>query len=360
MTLSANFNAASTFGNYFPDNFTATQQTSAYVVPQNVTALFNTWKGEKDSSGTANKDKQFFLSPSGSTYKLSSASGSSALPDGAIPVSLDVAYAIQKKELSLTDWSMARMGDDFRRSNAMAGVNSILLNIPEADMGDALNSQDDVELMIKSLKKSSNELKSAFQLDGKTDIRDMARLLGVTAAALGDAMQAFSLFQAQAATLETGGSSDTTSDNFNELATSSYQALIQNFAAELEAAQAAFSAMAAAGTGSGSVQNTLKVGSAAMTSVLGAAADVAFMALYGNPSDVQQTSDGNVLDTASAAARQNQINTVEKALIGALEDPETKEGLVQAMKANAEALGSGRTGRLPGRCGRFDDPVDVE
>ena len=56
------------------------------------------------------------------------------------------------------------------------------------------------------------------------------------------------------------------------------KAVLSNFASNCPNWWAG-SAMAAAGTGSGSVQNTLKVGSAAMTSVLGAAADVAFIVL---------------------------------------------------------------------------------
>ena len=80
---------------------------NTYTAPQG--SAFTAWKGSATDSNS-NQNKKFYLIESGSTYKLGSVTGSNtALPTGAKPVDLNVAYAIDSKELSLTDWVMARM-----------------------------------------------------------------------------------------------------------------------------------------------------------------------------------------------------------------------------------------------------------
>ena len=60
----------------------------------------------------------------------------------------------------------------------------------------------------------------------------------------------------------------------------------------------------------------------------------------GFDAEVQQTSDGNVLETAAAAARAAQITQVRDALLAILNDPALIDSLVEAMMSSAETLGT--------------------
>lgn len=344
MALSASTNTAAAVANYFTDNYTALLQAGTaapppitYLVPQTQAQAFNDWK-------EANKNEKFYVIGSGSTYKLSSVSGSSSLPQGAKPVDLNVAYAIQAKELTLSDWVMGRMADEIRRSLDLNSTASALTIAPEVDVNTDFSSmtQADLQLMLQRLVKLSSNLKQAVDISNVSDKRLAAAVLGLATQQLTEAIGQQSMFQGQAGTLE---KSDGTDSNFNETVLKALDLMVKNFSAELEAAQAAMGSLPAGSAGKVTVGGITQSVSDALAQRLRAAADVALLAtsaeeLFGRVSDVQQTSDGNVLETAAASAKQDQIAAVRQVLVNALTEPGMQDALVDAMFASAESLGT--------------------
>jgi hypothetical protein len=199
MSLSANTNVASTVANYFSDNYTALLQAGTAVPPSYTapaTQAFSDWK-------SANAGKQFYLEKSGDSYKLGSVSGNDALPDGAEAIELDVAYAIEAKELSLTDWVLARMMDEIRQSITVGSFSSALSSAPGATLNFDLSSmsQSDLEQLLKRLEQVRGDLQTAGALGAAADNQSSAAKLGLAAAQLGEAMAQQTLFQEEAATL---------------------------------------------------------------------------------------------------------------------------------------------------------------
>lgn len=341
MGLSASTNVAAAIANFFPDNYTALLQAGAaappagtYIAPQ--TQAFADWKA-------ANQNKQFYLIESGSTYKLGSVTGTStALPTGAKPVDLNVAYAIESKEFSLTDWVMGRVADEIRRALTLEATASALLALPEVDMNTDFSSmsQADLQLMLQRLVTVSKVLKQAMALDDK---QFGASALGLAVSRLAEAIDQQALFLAQAETLQTDGNAKT--DDFNEMATAALELLVQTFSEAVAAAQTALKALNASGTSTATLGSVVQTVSTALAQRLRAAADLVLLAtaaeeLFGQPSDVQSTSDGNVLQTAAAEARALQIAAVRMVLVSVLQDPGLQQALVDAMFASAEALGT--------------------
>ena len=203
MSLSANTNVASTVANYFSDNYTALLQAgtavpaTAYTAP--ATQAFADWK-------LANNDKKFFLEKSGESYKLGSVTGNTSIPQGAEAVDLNVAYAIESKEMTLVDWMMAKIGDEMRRDNALQAFGSVLSFAPEADVNfdPSSMSQADLQQLLKRLSRASDDLKATTALGDAADRQSAAAMLGLSATLLGAAMEQQALFQEEAATLSTG------------------------------------------------------------------------------------------------------------------------------------------------------------
>lgn len=348
MALSANTQVAAAVANYFTDNYTALLQAgtavppaTTYLVPQAQVDAFNTWKNTD-----GNKDKQFYLIGSGSTYKLGSVTGSNtALPTGAKPVDLNVAYAIEAKELSLTDWSMGRMAEEIRRSLTLEATASALSSVPEVDVNTDLSSmsQADLQLMLQRLVALSKDLKQSVILNEK---QSGAAVLGLAAARLAEAIDQQALFQTEAATLQTASGEDATkTDDFNEITKAALDLMVQSFKAESEAAQAALKALPATGKGAATLNSVTQTVSTALAQRLRAAADVALLAtaaeaLFGKIAEVQQTPDANVLETAASDAKQAQSLAVRQVLVSALADPGMQEALVDAMFSSAETLGT--------------------
>ncbi|MGA0806564.1 MAG: hypothetical protein ACO3PV_08630 [Pseudohongiellaceae bacterium] len=199
MALSANTNVASTVANYFSDNYTALLQAGT-AVPPSYTApastAFNDWK-------TANAGKQYYLEKSGDTFKLGSVSGNDALPDGAEAIELDVAYAIEAKELSLTDWVLARMMDEIRQSITVGSFSSALSSAPGASVNfdPSTMSQSDLEQLLKRLEQVRGDLQTAMAVSDASDKQSSAAKLGLASSQLGAALAQQALFQEEAATL---------------------------------------------------------------------------------------------------------------------------------------------------------------
>jgi len=203
MTLSANTNVASTVANYFNDNYTALLQAgttvpgSAYAAP--ATQAFADWK-------IANADRKFYLEKSGESYKLASVSGGDRLPEGTEAVDLNVAYAIESKEMTLVDWMMAKIGEEIRQANSAQAFGSLLTFVPEADLNFDPSSMDQADLasLLKRLNRANSDLKTAASLGDISDQKVSTAALGLTASLLGAAMEQQRLFEEEAATLTTG------------------------------------------------------------------------------------------------------------------------------------------------------------
>lgn len=349
MALSANTNVAAAVANYFTDNYTALLQAGTAVPPPGTyiaPSIPASWM-------TANQDKQFYLIGSGSTYKLGSVTGSSTpLPAGAKPVDLNVAYAIDTKEFSLTDWVMGRVADEIRRSLALDATASALSTVPGVDVSSDFSSmsQADLQLMLQRLVTLSKDLRQSVTLGNAADRQKAASVLGLAADRLSEAIDRQALFQAQAATLQTSSEEQASeTDDFNETVQASLDLLVQNFTAEMEAAQSALKTLPVSTTGTATLSSVTQSVSTALAARLRAAADLALLAtsaeeLFGKAAEVQQSSDGNVLETAAASARQGQVAAVRQVLVDALKESALQDALVDAMFASAETLG---TSELP-------------
>lgn len=200
MSLSANTNVASTVANYFSDNYQALLQAgtavpaTAYTAP--ATQAFADWK-------VANNDKKFFLEKSGESYKLGSVTGNASIPQGAEAVDLNVAYAIESKEMTLVDWMMAKIGDEIRRETALQAFGSLLSLAPEADLSfdTSSMSQADLTQLLRRLSKASDDLRTTTALGNAAERQSAAAKLGLSATLLGAAMEQQALFGQEAATL---------------------------------------------------------------------------------------------------------------------------------------------------------------
>jgi hypothetical protein len=367
MALSANTNVAAAVANYFVDNFVALQQAgtanTAYIPPQTASyqAAFDEWKSN-------NADKKFYLIGSGTSYKLASVSGNQALPDGAVPVDLNVAYAIESKELSLTDWVLARVADEIRQSGTLSSANRALTSAPEADVKFDLStmSQADLQQLLQRLVRVSKDLQSAVALGNAQDRQIVAAALGLAANRLAQAIEQQKLFMDsvgdvdtsdEQAALDAASTPEEAADaqkaldeaNANAVAAAALQTMVESFSANLQAAQFAFLQMASTGTGNATMSSVTSAVTTALTTRLRAAADLVMLAtsaeaLFSQEALTQQTSDGNVLQTASASARQAQLDAVKKVLVDLLNDPTMKAAIIEAMKSSAEALGTSNIG----------------
>mgnify|MGYP003341885764 FL=1 len=140
-----------------------------------------------------------FRSGTGASYKLASVSGNDKLPDGAVPVDLNVAYAIQQKEMTLIDWVMARLADEFRRDSSSAALGKALFATPESNVSfDSSMSQADLFVTLKRLASISNTLRSTLQQGESADRAVAALAISVVAGKLQDAIAQLALFQADA------------------------------------------------------------------------------------------------------------------------------------------------------------------
>lgn len=344
MSLSANTSVAATVANYFNDNWTALQQAgtavppaSTYIAPQ--TQAFNDWKA-------SNQDKQFYLIGSGATYKLASVSGKDAsLPDGAIAVDLNVAYGIESKEMSLTDWILARAADEIRRSLALGSTASALSSSPEVDLNTDFSSlsQADLQDLLRRLVTLSQDLKTAVDQGSVADRLRVAATLGLSASRLAEAIEQQKLFGQEAATLDAASGSGDAS--FNDEVKAALDLMVETFTAEMAIAQAAFNALPPSERGTATLSSVTQSVTLALADRLKAAADLAMLAtspqaMFGAAGVVQETSDANVLKTAADTGRQAQIAAVRAVLVEALKAPDLQNALVDAMFASAESLGT--------------------
>jgi hypothetical protein len=84
---------------------------------------------------------------------------------------------------------------------------------------------------------------------------------------------------------------------------------------------------------------------AGLETTLQSAADIALMdfsyaSRYGSELDYQQTNDGLLVQTQGGATRQQQADFVAEQLRAALTEPGFRQGLIDAMSQNAQALGT--------------------
>lgn len=256
---------------------------------------------------------------------------------------MNVAYAIESKEMTLVDWMMAKIGDEIRRDNALQASGSLLSFAPEADVNfdPSSMSQADLTQLLKRLSKASDDLRTTNALSDATGRQSAAAALGLSASRLGAAMEQQALFQEEAATLTTGGEG---ADNFNEVLSAAYAQLVAGLTADLEAAKLAYEQTAASTVSSATLSGLTNAAGSALNSRLKSAAD---LALLTNPNvslfsalDVQETDDGYVVNTSAMSSRDAQKAAVRAALEEALNDPALLTALADAMAANADNLGT--------------------
>ena len=270
--------------------------------------------------------------------------------------------------------------------NSSAALGKALFATPESDVSfDSSMSQADLFVTLKRLASISNTLRSTLQQGESADRAVAALAISVVAGKLQDAIAQLALFQADAensnlperkalkdaqdnlAQLQSSGSTAQqisaaqqavddaqkaldAADSFNTVASKALQDLVGSLQGGVAAAITALNQISGGttatteGSGAGTLAGTLQLVADALLARLRAAADLVLLAvaaeqIFGQAGINQQTSDGNVLQTAAYAAGAPPNDAVRKVLVELLKDPATLNALVDAIKSNAEALG---------------------
>jgi hypothetical protein len=346
---------ASQLAPYFSNNYQALLQSSAAQLP--ITPLApDAWKQTVNATGSTNANTRFFLKQDGTLTKQATSATSEegwAPPDNSVEIDLNVAHGIEAAGLSPTDWLMQRMADEFRLNATVNLGGSVLTQLPEPEMDVDFNSLDTASLVrllnMLTGRARDNQRESAIgnaQDRGRTMI-GLSMNLGLTSQALTNALELQAAYQSNA-TVNSGVESLLSGqDNAarDTLVSTALQGLLNAKSNELEGARLAFRATATANAEPNVVRNMTRMVTAGLETTLQSAADIALMdfsyaSRYGSELDYQQTNDGLLVQTQGGATRQQQADFVAEQLRAALTEPGFRQGLIDAMSQNAQALGT--------------------
>lgn len=339
---------ASQIANYFSSNYEALLQSSAAQPPA---PLLSTAPGSW-LQDPANANKRFFLSSNGSITRLSntaSASEVAAAQANAVEVDADVAYSIENTGLSAVDWMMRRLADEFRLNESLDRVGSALTQTPEPEMNIDLSSLDTASL-VRMLNMLLGRARSAQQdtaAEGLRGQQNTARLLGLSVQNLSNAVELQLAYQSNSTVAGAAGSllSGEASSQRENITSQAMNRLVGNKTSELEGARMAFNQSAAGRLGNDrKLSRAVDITSRALDASLQGAADIALMQnpelqRFGSALDLQQTNDGLVVRTQSGQSRELQTQYVQQALTAALQDPQFRQDLIDALASQADALG---------------------
>jgi hypothetical protein len=333
-------NVPSTVANYFSDEFQALMQSGGVAPP---TAYTPPPSQSLTDFKAANANKQFFLSPQGSSYRLDSVTQGEPTPESAVLVDMNVAYGISSAQFSLTDWMMARIGNEIRDRAELERFGPSLSTAPKISLSYDMNnlSSDDLLRLLKSLATASRDGVAESNAGARTAQLDQ---LGLTTDMLSQALEMQEAFAEQAGLtgLPTGSGNDF--EDGVELALAN---LVANLTAELEAQTLAYN-------------DEFRTSAATTNELAGGLATASFNALLkrlqvaadliqlqglaiasvgsGSELDVQMSGAGPVLLTAAASGRQAATAALRASLAEVLDDPALPTRLADALAQNADAL----------------------
>jgi hypothetical protein len=356
MALQAQTGISSTAAQYFSSNYQALLQSSA-VAPSNFVA-----PGMPADYGT---NKYYYLSLNNGRYDLreqaktrdDSGNVRAFSPSQASDIQVDaaVAYSISTGGVSPTDWLMARIADEFRLKQTAADFGPLLSKSPEPEMNiDFSNlSAADLTRMLNILVGRGRQVQSdSKEQNAKASQSDRINLLGMTAANLHNAIELQSGFNSNltigSSSLKADVGSLLTGDRsayVDNIASAAIEGIVAGKTSDLEAARLLFSQSPAASVSSTKLNNLAKVVTRGLDTNLQRAADIVLtlnpdISAFGSDLDYNQTQNGMVVKKAETMGREAQIAYVKEQLKQTLADPALKNNLVDAMAADADALGT--------------------
>ena len=356
MALQAQTGISSTAAQYFSSNYQALLQSSA-VAPSNFVA-----PGMPADYGT---NKYYYLSLNNGRYDLreqaktrdDSGNVRAFSPSQASDIQVDaaVAYSISTGGVSPTDWLMARIADEFRLKQTAVDFGPLLSKSPEPEMNiDFSNlSAADLTRMLNILVGRGRQVQSdSKEQNTKASQSDRINLLGMTAANLHNAIELQSGFNTNltigSSSLKADVGSLLTGDRsayVDNIASAAIEGIVAGKTSDLEAARLLFNQSPAASVSSTKLNNLAKVVTRGLDTNLQRAADIVLtlnpdISAFGSDLDYNQTKNGMVVKKAETMGREAQIANVKEQLKQTLADPALKNNLVDAMAADADALGT--------------------
>ncbi len=343
---------AASIADYFSSNYEALLQSSAAQQPVTPMAP-DAWKNALNATtGVSNANTRFFLKQDGSLQAISKAASQTVgwtEPANSVEVDLNVAYGIESAGLSPTDWLMQRVADEFRLNNAMLTTGSVLTQTPEPEMNVDLSSLDTASLvrLLNMLAGRSKDAQRDAAIGNSRDAASKVARIGLSATNLANALELESTYQGNATVNNAVDSLLSGQDNSTRdaLVSDALSRIVAGKLSDLEGARLAFQSTPASRVNSARLNNMVQLTAKAVDASLQGAADIVLMdnpALrrFGSELDYQQTNDGLLVKSQPGATREQQVDFVKEQLKAALSNPAFKQNLMDAMAANAQALGT--------------------
>jgi len=346
-TLNDSTTVAAAVAPYYSDNYTQRTTSSAYKVPADSMAEFQTWKDSQASAGN-----QWYKTTDNNTLKYFAVSGGQSVPSGAISIDeseLNVVYASLEVSLqqSLVDFAMSRAADEMLQKAGFSNASNFLSQIPEVNVNADLSSlsQSDLLALLKQLAQVSQTLRSNTASGAAQDLQIKAAQLGLSTNLLTQSLALQATFEAEtAASAELDGDGQGDVDlELNTAFKTAIDKMVGDYQTEVEAAKLALNESAAAKLPSEQLSELTKTAFKSFMKSLQASADLGFLATtaelqFGRITDTVQTSDSFLINTAAAGSRESQAQAVRAVLEDALRDPELRTNFADALAENADAL----------------------
>lgn len=343
---------AASIADYFSSNYEALLQSSAAQMPVTPMAP-DAWKNALNATtGVSNANTRFFLKQDGVLQAISKTATQAqgwTQPANSVEVDLNVAYGIESAGLSPTDWLMQRVADEFRLNNALLNTGSVLTQTPEPEMNIDLSSLDTASLvrLLNMLSGQGKDAQRNAAIGNSMDARANVARIGLSASNLANALELQSTYQGNATVNNAVDSLLSGQDNGtrDSLVSNALSRIVGDKQSDLEGARLAFQASPAARVSSSKLNNILQLTSKAVDASLQGAADIVLMdnpylRQFGSELDYQQTNDGLLVKSQAGATREQQVAFVKEQLQDALSQPAFRQNLMDAMAANAQALGT--------------------
>lgn len=343
---------AASIASYFSSNYEALLQSSAAQQP--VTPLApEAWKNALNATtGVGNANTRFFLRQDGTLQSISRTATQEknwSQPANSVEVDLNVAYGIESAGLSPSDWLMQRVADEFRLNNTLLGTGSVLSQTPEPELNVDLSSLDTASL-VRLLNMLSGQSKDAQRNATIGNINDAAAnvsRIGLSASNLANALELQTTYQGNATANNAVDTLLSGQDNLarDTLVSNALSRIVAGKHSDLEGARLAFQATPAARVNSARLNNLVQLTTKAVDASLQSAADIVLMdnpnlRRFGSELDYQQTNDGLLVKSQPGATRDQQQLEVKEQLKAAISQPAFKQNLIDAIAANAQALGT--------------------
>ena len=342
---------ASQLANYFSSNYEALLLSSAAQQP--VTPLApQAWLNAVNATGASNANTRFFLRQDGSLQKIAASTTQAqnwTQPANTVEVDANVAYGIENLGLSGTDWLMQRIADEFRLNAYATSSLPLLGQNPEPEVTVDLSSLDTASLvrLLNLLVGRGRDGQRDSAINNAKDLGANAQRLGLSLANLRNALELQTTLGNVPGTTDTVGTLLSGQDNATRdaLVSSAVSSIVGGKYSELEAARLAFNTTPAATLDKTQLTRLVRLTVDAAGSSLQGAADIAllnnpYLRQFGSELDYTQTNDGVLVKATTGATREQQVAFVAASLQAALADPALRQNLVDALAANAAALGT--------------------